>query len=86
MSIDADSRPRERCLICISKVSSGVGTYPWSCANGHTLYRGGGATYQLPFGPSTVGPWSYRLPSRREVVEMWARRWWPDYPRVALGR
>lgn len=72
---------REYCLPCVSVVSSGMGRYPWTCQHGHTLYRGGGATMYW-----TVGPWSYRPPTRREHVQMWAHRWWPDYPAVALGR
>lgn len=30
------------CLICLSKVHSGLGAYPWTCGRGHTLYFGGG--------------------------------------------
>lgn len=64
---------RENCLLCVSKVASGLGAYPWTCANGHTLYRGGGAVV-----PGwTVGPWSYRPPTRRQHVRAWASYRWP---------
>jgi hypothetical protein len=77
---------RESCPICVSVVASGLGRYPFRCANGHTLYRGGGATvsFDRPFSWS-VGAWSYRLPTRREYVRMWFINRWPDYPRVGLG-
>lgn len=77
---------RARCPICISVVSSGLGRYPFRCANGHTLYRGGGATIVRQAGfEIRVPPWSYRPFTRREHVRSWARNLWPDWPRVALG-
>ena len=30
------------CLPCTSKMTSGIGEYPWTCANGHRLKFGGG--------------------------------------------
>lgn len=30
------------CPICLSKAYSGIGSYPWTCANGHTLTPGTG--------------------------------------------
>lgn len=70
MRATGDDR-RESCQICVIKVMSGIGLYPWTCKNGHTLYRGGGAV----FPGLTVGPWSYQPHSRREHVFWWAMRW-----------
>lgn len=33
---------RGRCPPCLSKMLHGLGGYPWTCSNGHTLYRGSG--------------------------------------------
>ena len=40
---------RSDCEICLRKAGSGLGGYPFTCANGHTLYRGSG----LVFNPKT---------------------------------
>lgn len=42
MGRDVEEVRADHCGICHSKVHSGIGLYPWTCTNGHTLYFGGG--------------------------------------------
>ena len=51
------------CLICLSVVASGLGSYPFTCANGHTLYRGSGATFDMETGAITIPARYYEPPA-----------------------
>ncbi len=35
-------RDADQCSPCLSKAYSGIGSFPWTCKNGHTLYVSGG--------------------------------------------
>lgn len=47
------SPAQNRCIPCLSKASSGIGTFPWTCKNGHTLESG--TTFSLGLGEPVVG-------------------------------
>lgn len=42
MGHDVRDVKADHCGLCLSKVYSGLGSYPWTCGNGHTLYFGAG--------------------------------------------
>lgn len=54
---------RNDCWICFRKVASGLGRYPFTCANGHTLYRGSGASFDMETGKMGIPARCYEPPA-----------------------